>query len=109
LQTVHRDRIRPSGATIYHYGWVKAPRVLLDKFRYQIERHHGDRPGVEQARMLKKETYEFEDYEIMKTFSGSHPAVMADKVRRHPPLLPKRNRWLKPAFYRAVLQRGFRG
>ncbi|MEW6544046.1 MAG: hypothetical protein AB1411_10600 [Nitrospirota bacterium] len=109
LQTVHKDRVRPSGATIYHYGWVKPPRVLLEKFRYQIARHHGENPGPEQARMLAQEAYEFEEYDIMKTFTGSHPAVMAERVGRHPVLKPGRNRWLEPAFYRAVLRRGFRG
>lgn len=109
LQTAHKDRVRPSGATIYHYGWVKPPRVLLEKFRYQVARHHGDRPGAEQAQMLAGETYEFEDYDIMKTFSGTHPAVMADRVRRYPVLKHGRNRWLEPSFYRAVLARGFRG
>jgi len=109
LQSVHKDRIKPSGATIYHYGWVKPPRVLLDKFRYQVARHHGDKPGVEQAKMLAQEAYEFEDYDIMKNFSDSHPAVMADRVQRYPVLKPGRNRWLQPAFYRAVLKRGFRG
>lgn len=109
LQTAHKDRVRLSGATIYHYGWVKPPRVLLDKFRYQVARYHGDQPGAEQAQMLAGETYEFEDYDIMKTFSGTHPAVMANRVRRYPVLKHGRNRWLEPAFYRAVLARGFRG
>jgi glycosyltransferase involved in cell wall biosynthesis len=109
LQSAHRDRVQSSGATMYHYGWVKPPRVLLDKFRYQIARHHGDQPGAEQAALLAKDVYDFDEYAIMKTFSGSHPAVMADRVRGYPALNPKRNRWLEPAFYRAVLKRGFRG
>ena len=109
LQTVHKDRVRPSGGTIYHYGWVKPPRVLLDKFRYQIARHHGDEPGPEQARMLAGEAYEFDEYGIMKNFAGTHPSVMAERVRRYPVLRPGRNRWLNPAFYKAVFKRGFRG
>jgi glycosyltransferase involved in cell wall biosynthesis len=109
LQTAHKERVRPSGATVYHYGWVKKPRVLLDKFRYQIARHHGDAPGAEQAQMLAREAYEFEEYDIMKNFTGTHPAVMAERVRSYPPLQSHRNRWLNPGFYRAVLKRGFRG
>ncbi len=109
LQGVHKDRIKPSGATIYHYGWVKPPRVLLEKFRYQVARHHGDKPGAEQAKMLAKDAYEFEEYDIMKNFSGTHPAVMAERIGRYPVLKPGRNRWLQPAFYRAVMKRGFRG
>lgn len=109
LQTTHKDRLRPSGATIYHYGWVKPPRVLLEKFRYQVARHHGDRPGADQARMLAKDSYEFSEYDIMKNFYGSHPSVMAERIHRYPPLKPRRYRWLKPGFYREVMKRGFRG
>ena len=109
LQSEHKNRVRPSGATIYHYGWVKAPRVLLDKIRYQSARHHGDQLGAEDARLLAKDAYEFEDYDIMKNFSGTHPAVMADRVSRYPALKSGRNRWLRSAFYRAIAKRGFRG
>jgi len=109
LQAAHKDRLRASGATMYHYGWVKEPKVLLDKFRYQIARHQGDEPGAEQAAMLAKEAYEFEEYDIMKNFTGTHPAVMRDRVARYPKLRPGRNRWLEPAFYRAMMKRGFRG
>lgn len=109
LQSVHKDRVRPCGGTIYHYGWVKDPRVLLDKFRYQVARHHGEAPGQEQARMLAKDLYEFQEYDMMKNFTGSHPAVMARRVGGSAKLKPSRNRWFNPAFYRAILQRGFRG
>jgi hypothetical protein len=109
LQTTHKDRVRPSGATIYHYGWVKPGNVLLDKFRYQVARHHGAQPPEVEAERLKQVAYKFEDYDIMKTFRGSHPAVMQQRVKGYPVLRPHRNRWLEPAFYAAVLKRGFRG
>jgi len=109
LQTAHADGVRPSGGTIYHYGWVKAPKVLLEKFRYQIARHHGDHPGAEQAAVLAKDEYDFADYDIMRNFSGTHPTVMAGRINRSRKLDPSRNRWLEPAFYREILKRGFRG
>ncbi len=94
---------------MYHYGYVKPGKAMLDKLRYQIPPYHGDQPGPEQTRILAKDSYEFEDYDIMKNFPGSHPVVMNDRVRLYPRLKPKRNRWLAPAFYQAVLKRGFRG
>jgi glycosyltransferase involved in cell wall biosynthesis len=109
LQTEHKDRLRPSGATIYHYGWVRPPRTLQEKFRYQIARHHGDAPTEEDLKRMAKDTYEFEEYDIMKNFSGTHPAVMRERVARYPKLKPGRNRWLTPAFYRAIVKKGFRG
>jgi len=109
LQTAHTDRLRPSGATVFHYGWVKQPKTLQEKFRYQIARHHGDAPTVEDVQRLAKDAYEFADYDIMKNFTGAHPAVMRERVARYPQLKPGRNRWLNPAFYRTIAQRGFRG
>jgi glycosyltransferase involved in cell wall biosynthesis len=109
LQTEHKSRLRPSGATVYHYGWARPPRALLDKFRYQIARHQGDELSAELAAMLAKEVYEFEEYDIMKNFTGTHPAVMQERVVRFPKLKPRRNRWLEPAFYRAIMKKGFRG
>lgn len=109
LQTEHRDRVRDCGATMYHYGWVKQGDVLMQKFRYQAARHHGeDLPPHEQTRLMP-DSFEFPDYEIMKEFRGAHPAVMAQRVERGGRLRPRRNRWLNPRFYAAVAQRGFRG
>ena len=59
--------------------------------------------------MLARDAYEFEEYDIMRNFTSTHPTVMADRVRQYPALKPRRNRWLRPAFYRAILERGFRG
>jgi glycosyltransferase involved in cell wall biosynthesis len=109
LQSLHKQRVKSSGATIYHYGYVKSPQVLLDKMRYQVARHHGDRLSPDLAHRLAQEAFGFDDYHIMKNFGGTHPAVMADRVSRYPVLKQKRNRWLRPAFYRAIVQRGFRG
>lgn len=109
LQSKHRNRLRPSGATIYHYGWVKEPKVLMEKFRYQIARHHGDNPSHQEERLLKHKEFEFPDYEIMKEFRGTHPDVMSERMGLTGPLRPRVNRWLNLRFYKAVLKRGFRG
>ena len=109
LQTADKDRVAPSGATIYHYGWVKPPAVLLAKFRYQFARHHGDQLSDKEARILARDDYEFDDYDIMKTFTGTHPIVMTGRVSQYPALKSRRNRWLNPEFYRAIMKRGFRG
>lgn len=109
LQTRHRERVRPSGATMYHYGWVKQGKVLLDKFRYQAARHHGEDLPPHEVERLSGDTFEFPDYDIMKQFRGVHPAVMGERVGRAGRLKAWRNRWLTPRFYRTVLQRGFRG
>ncbi|MFQ5930533.1 MAG: hypothetical protein ACE5MK_12625, partial [Acidobacteriota bacterium] len=109
LQSRHAHRIRPSGSTIYHYGWVKAGKVMSDKFRYQIPRYHGENPPADQAPRLRQETFDFPDYEIMKDFRGEPLSVMAIRVRSFQRLRLRRNRWVNPQFYGAIMQKGFRG
>ena len=99
----------PSGARIYHYSYVKDPRVLTEKIRYQASRHHGDFIPQEQARRLANEEFDFDLYSILKEFRGVHPLVMQERLSRMSRLRHRRNRWLNWRFYREVFARGFKG
>jgi hypothetical protein len=96
-------------AQVFHYGWVKDPKTMLVKKQEQTKVYHGDAPPPSEAKLYELATFGFEDYPILKEFRGSHPAVMRARVAAAQRLGPRRNRWLEPAFYRAVLRRGFRG
>lgn len=109
LQTKDRTRVRESGARVYHYGWVKQGRVLLEKVRYMAARYHGDALPPKEAAWLARDTFEFPDYQIMKEFRATHPAAMRHRIEQAGRLQPRRNRWLHPKFYAAVAARGFRG
>jgi hypothetical protein len=109
LQNGSKNSIPYSGARIFHYGWVKDPETLLAKRKEQAQKHHGDSLPPEQVKQLAQATFQFEDYATLKEFSGSHPAVMVDRLRSSRRWAARRNRWLNPQFYREVLRRGFRG
>lgn len=103
-----RRRLVKSGGRIFHYGYVKDPTVLVLKKRYQASRHHDVVPESER-RILDREAWEFETYEILKEFMGTHPAVMAERISRSARLRPRRNRWLNWRFYSEVFAHGFKG
>jgi hypothetical protein len=109
LQSGPREWLAPAGTRIFHYGWVKDPKTLLAKKREQIRAHHGDAPPPSDAKLCAQETFEFEDYPILRQFHGSHPGVMQARIASAPGLARGRNRWLKWRFYREVMRRGFRG
>jgi len=109
LQSGPREWLAPSGARVFHYGWVKEPKTMLAKKREQTQVYHGDAPPPSEAKLYTQDTFEFGDYEILKEFRGSHPTVMRSIVGTASRFAPRRNRWLNWRFYRAVLQRGFRG
>ncbi|MBI4381009.1 MAG: glycosyltransferase [candidate division NC10 bacterium] len=101
-----RRRLGRSGARIFHYGHVKDPAVLVRKKRYQASRQV---VPESERRMLDREAWEFETYDILREFRGTHPAVMVGRVSRSTRLRPRRNRWLNWRFYREVFAHGFKG
>ena len=108
LQSGPREWLADSGARMFHYGWVKEPQTMLAKKREQVT-VYTNRLSPEDERQIASESWIFEEYDILKNFTGTHPAVMHERVNRFPKLKPGRNRWLEPAFYRAIAKKGFRG
>lgn len=102
------SRSRP--ARIFHYGWVKTREQFDAKLRMHEDLWFGSlTPQQRQARMQSKFGRFLDRYPMLKNFTGTHPAVMADRIAQHPPYQPRRNRWLNPKFYREVMQHGFHG
>ena len=104
------SRWRWSGGRIFHYGWVKAPAVMVQKKREQVGHYHAGGPVREgEAHFYETETYDYPLYEALKEFRGIHPAVMVERLGRSRRLRPRRNRWLNWRFYREVFTHGFKG
>lgn len=96
-------------ARIFHYGWVKDPKVLQDKLRFQMSRHEGDTLSDEEITRRAVVSSEYPHYDILKEFRGSHPKVMQERIGRAGRLRDRRNRWLNVEFYKEVLSHGFKG
>jgi glycosyl transferase family 2 len=109
LQSGPKEWLAHSGARMFHYGWVKDPKTMLEKKREQASVYHGSNLPPAAAKELSGETFRFVDYAVLKEFSGSHPAVMHGRIAAARRWGARRSRWLNPRFYREVLRRGFRG
>ena len=109
LQSTHRDKVIRLDVPIYHYGYVKSAKAMQNKARALEQRFHGDQPRQDQIMRLAYDEYEFPEYEVMKEFRGSHPAVMMEQVSGSNRLAVRRSRWLNWRFYREIARRGFRG
>jgi hypothetical protein len=104
------EAVRWSGGRVFHYGWVKK-RDQLDEKLAMVERLWWGTLSEEERQKRRESKFgRFVDrYPILKTYRGSHPAVMQQRIAEHPPYQPGRNRWLNPKFYAAVLRHGFHG
>jgi hypothetical protein len=109
LQSGPSEWLAPSGARVFHYGWVKDPKTMLVKKQAMAKVYHGDAPPPSEAKLYGMAEFEFEDYPILKEFRGRHPLVMAARVATASRRASRRNRWLNWRFYREVARRGFRG
>lgn len=109
LQSGPKEWLAYSGARMFHYGWVKDPKTMLAKVKEQVAVYHGNHPPPQQAKLYTQETFQYEDYAVLKDFRGQHPSVMSARVAASRRWATRRNRWLNWRFYREVLRRGFRG
>ena len=109
LQSGPKEWLAYSGARMFHYGWVKDPKTMLEKKREQAAVYHGANIPASAAKELAGETFRFDDYAILKEFCHSHPTVMNERISAARRWGTRRNRWLNWRFYREVTRRGFRG
>ncbi len=96
-------------ARMFHYGWVKDPKVLEKKLRFQINLYKGENVSGEQMDFEAAVRAEFPTYDILKEYTGTHPRVMHARIGRFTRLRPRKSRWLNWKFYREVLRHGFKG
>lgn len=94
---------------IYHYGWVKDPRLLREKVMNQVRWYWEDKPNERDQKTLALDEYMPENYSFLKPFRGSHPQVMEKRISEFPRFQKRRSRWLNPDFYGYVFRHGFKG
>lgn len=79
----HSDRrklsVRHIPAKIYHYGWVKHPAAQQRKQMNFNKLWHTDE--TVQSKIGDADTYTYDGSEPLRRFEGSHPAVMAPRIR----------------------------
>ncbi len=116
FRTVENDQMLKSGkkgrlikARVFHYGWVKNSQILQRKLAYQHSRHDGEVLSLKEIERRTTLLAQFPNYDILKTFRGTHPQVMEPRVRGMGSLRIGRNRWLNWRFYREILRHGFKG
>ncbi len=99
-------RTKPTGAFIYHYGWVRSPEEMLKRKREFERLYHDDKYIEEKYNGLKE--FPYFELDLVKRFRGTHPAVMKKRIENvdwkielppHKPLL------LNPRVYKIILKK----
>lgn len=72
--------VKPIDAFVYHYGWVKSPEQMMKKRKHVSQYWHADEE-LHQI-LADPDFWNFEDFDSLEHFQGTHPAVMHDRIER---------------------------
>lgn len=72
-------RVADCGAEIYHYGWVKHPQAQQQKQKQFHRLWHGD---DYMQKHISAAEFDYSNIDSLSLFSGTHPAVMQDRIAR---------------------------
>jgi hypothetical protein len=73
-----RLAVARSGARIFHYGWVRHPRLMQDKVRAFWSHRVG---GIEaEARVAGAAEFDYGPLARLRRWQGAHPRVMAERM-----------------------------
>lgn len=73
-------RVKLINAEIYHYGWVKDPRIMQDK-RKEWNRFYFNDQWIEQN-VAKADEFDYSQVDSLIRFEETHPQVMQDRIQR---------------------------
>lgn len=66
--------VQASGGRIFHYGWVKPPNTMGEKSKLLNRWWHGNKRDAEFT------DFQYDRQYGLKSYSGSHPAVMGELI-----------------------------
>ena len=66
-------------AMVYHYGWVKSPKQMMDKQKDILRYYSDDDKGIEEYRN-SADAFNFNDFDSLEKFAGTHPGVMHQRI-----------------------------
>ncbi len=73
-------RVKPIDAWVYHYGWVRPPKVMQTKHR-ETRKFYVDDAWIDQH-LAKGDEFDYSAIDSLKYFTGTHPKVMQERIKR---------------------------
>ncbi|NCI45450.1 glycosyltransferase family protein [Sediminibacterium soli] len=74
-------RVKAVDAYIYHYGWVRPPKIMMDKKRNFGNYWGGDQ--VDEAFLTAHSgDFDYSQIDSLEKFPGTHPEVMRERIQR---------------------------
>ncbi|HTS44982.1 MAG TPA: hypothetical protein VMH01_11345 [Puia sp.] len=75
-------KVKPIGAYIYHYGWVKHPYSQFQKISNFVKMWNPDDALPQQISATEESNFDYSEIDSLEKFQGTHPQVMQDRVNK---------------------------
>jgi hypothetical protein len=69
-------RVKPTDAQMYHYGWVKDPRVMQNKQR-AVNKYWDNATEAQKADIV---AFDYSGIDSLAKFEGTHPQIMQARI-----------------------------
>ncbi len=73
--------VKPVNARMYHYGWVKDPKVQAKKVNNSFQMYHGSNDN-EVNGPVSADAFDYGEVDSLAVFKGTHPAVMQERINQ---------------------------
>jgi glycosyltransferase involved in cell wall biosynthesis len=67
-------------AYVYHYGWVKNPKLMKQKQK-NVVAFWNDNDEAVQHFQRTEDFFDYNDFDSIRRFEGTHPAVMKERIQ----------------------------
>ncbi|MEX6688914.1 glycosyltransferase family 2 protein [Danxiaibacter flavus] len=71
--------VKPIDAYVYHYGWVKSPKLMKQKMK-NVSRFWNDDTDEWQQFLASEDVFNYDDFDSLQKFTATHPSVMQKRV-----------------------------
>jgi hypothetical protein len=71
-------KVKPVQADMFHYGWVKHPKLQLEKLKQARKLWHSDE--FIQSEYANASEFDFSGIDSLALYKGTHPAVMQERI-----------------------------
>ena len=98
-------------ATVYHYGWVRPPKKMMEKLEGAKQYWSADSKHIKIIDQVSTEYDYTESIDSLTRFKGTHPAVMKNRLEQldwHPELSEKKKKFTARYFVLYWFEKIFR-
>lgn len=74
-------QVKAIDAYIYHYGWVREPKAMQNK-AMGVGKYWSEEGYDEKEVKFDENEFDYSTIDVLKKFTGTHPAVMKDLIAR---------------------------